>query len=414
MTILDPVKAQLFIKEFGQKKDEKQASQNGQRYRQNGPKTLFGQVTAAPKPLIYLNARLQISENNRAPDEFVIRHLQRHAEAKARGAAAGALAVKKEPGINREFPFKSLSCGLWDYTGDKGSSGLVFVRHTQEISTGVATFRERSVTLNFKPLDPSAATTEIEIPYSWMEGINIARKEEPSPAITFTLCCPPRIYQAISELELALRGLVIGGRSKKENFKRKRVLSAWATHGQFAGSCFVYRMDLLHAWHLDNAANLKKAPEIPKIVDWWTNVTDTDLFSRDLTALNYALAKVYTEFPFGLKFQMQRLAQNGILPPGKVSKLLSDVYHLFKRSGSDIAIRSIRKLASQIPFPGPDTTADEVSLHGLRRLLTGCERVAQREASEEKPKYNVELGLVYRYVRSRFRFPTSAYLLSTS
>ena len=413
MTILDPVKAQLFIKEYGKKRDENQTSQNGQRYRQNGQKPHFGQVMAAPKPLIYLNARLHIWENNRAPDEFVIRHLQRDAEAKALGAAVGAT-VKMEPGINREFPFKSVSCGLWDYTGGNGSGVLVFTRHTQEIRIGVATFRERAVTLRFKPPDLSSPTTEIEIPYSWVEGISIARKGEPSPAITFTLPYAPRIYHSDSEIELALSGLAIGGSPKKENFKRKRILSAWATHGQFAGSCFVYRIDLLHAWHLENAANLKKAPEIPRIVDWWTNVTDSNVFSRDSTALNYALAKLYPEFPFGLKFQMQRLAQNGYLPPGKVYKLLSDAHDLLKRSGSDIAIRSIRKLASKIPHPGPDTVADEVSLHGLRTLLADCERVAKREALEEKPKYNVELGLVYRYVCIRFPFPTSAFLLSTS
>ena len=85
-----------------------------------------------------------------------------------------------------------------------------------------------------------------------------------------------------------------------------------------------------------------------------------------------------------------------------VSKLLNDAYHLLKRSGPDIAIRSVRKLAVQIPLRGPDTSADKVSYQGLKMLLAECERVAKREALEERPKYHVELGLVYRYVKSHF------------
>ena len=106
-------------------------------------------------------------------------------------------------------------------------------------------------------------------------------------------------------------------------------------------------------------------------------------FATQMTALNNALTGTrYSNLPFELKFQIKKLAQNGILGPATVVELLAGVARLYERH-QDVATttQSVRTLLNQIPFPKPGVEASTFSLESLFELLLQNEESILREDS---------------------------------
>ena len=73
--------------------------------------------------------------------------------------------------------------------------------------------------------------------------------------------------------------------------------------------------------------------------------------------------------PFDARFQLQKFAQNGLLPPDKVIELLPYVSKCLTESDVTTVVPALRYLGSQLPFAGPDTDASETELQALESML---------------------------------------------
>ena len=88
-----------------------------------------------------------------------------------------------------------------------------------------------------------------------------------------------------------------------------------------------------------------------------------------MSYLNDALANTYATMPFDARFQLQKFAQNGILPPEKVIGLLPYVAKCLKENDVTTVAPALRYLGSQLPFAGPDSDALETELQTLEHML---------------------------------------------
>ncbi|KAK4694786.1 RNA-dependent RNA polymerase, partial [Lecanoromycetidae sp. Uapishka_2] len=131
---------------------------------------------------------------------------------------------------------------------------------------------------------------------------------------------------------------------------------------------------------------LKSFPAIPDSISWTTSTITKQSFAAQMTSLNSFLAGAkYSNLPFEIKFQIQRLAQNGILSPSRTSKILTVVARqLTLRSNVKIVARSIRSLCEQLPFAGPDTEASDLSLSTISEMLSQNQEFIEREESYSK------------------------------
>jgi hypothetical protein len=80
-----------------------------------------------------------------------------------------------------------------------------------------------------------------------------------------------------------------------------------------------------------------------------------------------------TGFPFTLRFQIQKLAQNNYLLPETVLSLIPEITRMMKRSSLSVCVGSLKKLFTQIPFAGPGTEADQLEVASIIELLQSNE-----------------------------------------
>lgn len=75
-----------------------------------------------------------------------------------------------------------------------------------------------------------------------------------------------------------------------------------------------------------------------------------DPFHLQMSGLNRVLnSNRYQKYPFELKFHLQRLAQNGYLPPHKVLQLMRAMTKTFLNPDTSALADAVYKLFGQIP-----------------------------------------------------------------
>lgn len=127
---------------------------------------------------------------------------------------------------------------------------------------------------------------------------------------------------------------------------------------------------------------LKGAREVPPSTTSNATVLAGLLFPLQMTQLNNALAgKKFERFSFGLKFQLQMLAQNGFLSPTTVVAFMDVVAGQSGGISEATTTTAIRRLQGQIPFAGPNTEAVELSLKTLSELLVQNQQAVAREST---------------------------------
>jgi hypothetical protein len=182
-------------------------------------------------------------------------------------------------------------------------------------------------------------------------------------------------------------------------------------HEGLAGSCLVYRITLLENRDIESLKSfLSKNHEIPASIQWATSVVLRYLpFMTEMDRLVTELSGQYKQLDFGIKFQVQRLAQNGYLAPFRVLDLLKPVSNIAARAGTTICVLAIRKLSTQIPFCGPATDARFLRAEHLIESLEANEAACIREEQYRRnlvAKHN-HIGLVHRVLVT----PAGIYLM---
>lgn len=357
ITILDTDKARQFLKIHGQT--------------ESGAKGF----ASVPVKLVHMGRPVNCSVSNKPPDEFLLRSLKREesdryakSQSKKPRIIPGRGDENSRPGHHnrRAFHISALQCGQWGYVG----ADLAFVTYSQEQKKGRMIFGPRSLLVKLWPQDPTSPLQQLEFPYSSVLSMTVGPSI--SPSITFSLAEAPKLFESLNTnanvLEVALQKLVI--RKGSQVFTRKRISALSKEHETVVSSCLCYRIMLSNTADTSGIRALRYFPEIPASIPWDTSTVSKTPFAAQITALHSALnSSRYSSLPFELKFQMQKLAQNGFLDPAKVVELLAVVSHHAKERDVSVVTQSVRTLCGQIPFAGPATEASDLSLKTLTRML---------------------------------------------
>ena len=364
ITILDVNKARQFLKVHGQ-------TEPGAK----GFASVQVKLYHMKRPI-----NCSVSKNN-PPDEFLLRSLKKEesdryaaSQSKKPKIVQGKVDENRRPGNRnrRAFDIDSLKCGQWSYVGDD----LVFVTYSQQPKKGRVIFGPRSLLIKLFPQGIHSSNQQVEITYSSVHSMTVGIQTYPS--ITFSLSESPKLFaNLIPDIPETLKSMFQKldiHKTKKDNTKnditRKRVTALSKEHEAVVSSCFCYRIMLSHAADVAGVRALRLIPEIPDSFIWETSEIMTTTFATQMSALNSALGgSRYGNLSFDLKFQMQKLAQNGYLSPVKVVELLAVVSRHVKERDVETVTQSLRTLQGRIPFAGPATEASDLSLETLTQIL---------------------------------------------
>lgn len=279
-------------------------------------------------------------QSNKPIDRLAVRSLEMERKTRIEKKKRPKKASKTDsPKHQRTFLSSALQCGTWDC-----------------LDTGFAlrpyyTLRQPAK-LVFKVMQiqyETGAADRLDIPYRSIESI-VWGPDAPAAgcAITITLREAPRCSQPVATFDLTDAG-------------RRRVPGLNEEHERISGSCLVYRIILAHeqdiTQRIHSLSQIHRLPPITRrLIRIVEGVHGIELFSfhRDFKRLTDSLSPRSASLPFSVRYQLQKLAQNGYLPIDRVLQLLPHVKKLFSRSGERTTLAIIRKLFRHIPWSSPD------------------------------------------------------------
>ncbi len=369
---------------------------------------------SVPVKLVHMGRSINCSVSNKSPDEFLLRSLKKDesdryaaSQSKKPRIVPGRGDENRGPGNHkrRAFDISSLKCGQWDYIG----ADPAFVTYSQERKKGRMIFGPRSLLIKIWPQDPTSPLQQVEFPYSSVHSMTVGPNKNPS--ITFSLAEAPRLFENLKTdvdiFQVALQKLAINKGSQE--FTRKRITALSKEHETVVSSCLCYRIMLSNSADIAGVRALRHISEIPDSVSWDTSAVMKTPFAAQMTGLHSALSgSTYGNLPFDLKYQMQKLAQNGSLSPAKVVELLAVVSRHAKDRDVRVVTQSVRTLYGQIPFAGPATEASDLSLETLTQML-----VDNQESLIRGETYVPDLADQYDHIASVHKAmvtPTGVYL----
>ncbi|KAG9237482.1 rna-dependent rna polymeras-like protein [Amylocarpus encephaloides] len=309
------------------------------------------------------------------------RHTNAH-HAIPRYAAINALPIS--------FKCDYMQCGVWATKGNE----VVFSPQKTWIGDATAAFKERVMILTM------ASGTRIDFRYT--STLEITTQDGSTPAVTFTMWEAPRFFQKILDDPAAemLRALSLNMNSAslpatygRKGPDRYRLPYLDDDHKDIAGCCLVYRMTLRKHQYSDTQVELDigglmetlgKVPGMPSILHQTTRVHNPpESWAEGLRGLLRYLSRPSHNLtlPFEVKFQIQRLAQDGYLSPFTVISLLPEFGAIACRSSVHVAISTLRKFARQIHYVRPGTDPVDLNLNSFTELLHECEVVAGNESA---------------------------------
>lgn len=331
--------------------------------------------------------RIQCVRSDEKLDRFLLKSLvEEDLEKSATVSQAPQSLVKKYRTVRRKFNIESLSCGRWAYD-DYGD--LIFATQFKEFRKGTMLFGSRALIIDLEPYYRKGLPVHrLEIPYTNIESFT--RGPVTNPTVTFSLLAPPRLFEELQPPENDKRGLNSkeqGSKAPKSGFKRKRIMALRSEHIPVVSSCLCYRVKLQQWAEVWALVDLQESPEIPKSISRDSlEVMKLDYLAQVNTLNSLLAGPEYPRFSFEVKFQFQRLAQNGYLSPGEVAELFQHTYPISARRFKDTAlIAALRKLSIELPFPGPQTQASALSIENLSSILTMFQEQASKDSAYIDP-----------------------------
>lgn len=332
-------------------------------------------------------------------DKFALQSLKMDKEARAEAAKmqvkSKEISSKKEP---RVLACTAISCGLWDYIGGEA----VFKPYFTLTESAKITFQSKSTVFR------TDTSRRLDIIYNSIEAVTW--EGLPTPAITFTLREAPRFFHSsyltfpepsgdyISPISKALASLELFDRIGPE---RNRMLGLSGEHNTIAGSCLVYRLSL--AKNIELSAQMKALSQIRGISSTTRRhigvSQPSESYDMEFNRLQKLLSPTSSSLPFAIKFQMQKLAQNGYLPASKVIALLPEIKNMASRSGKSISVNAIRKLILQIPYAGPDADYSYFQVDALVKVLrTNEETLIHGGLYHDNLKESDQVAVIHKVV----------------
>jgi len=202
------------------------------------------------------------------------------------------------------------------------------------------------------------------------------------------------------DIEETMENLNLGvpASSAQPQTKKSRVCNLGVQHSASAGSCLVYRLRLSNPADLTQISNfLKKTHGTPSHFSFTTTMRQVIKdYTEEMGKLENKL-QTATSIPWSIRFQLQRLATNGLLPPDKVSKLLSHIVTIIYSREESSIVEGIRRLFRSLPYPGPDqdeSTFKTATL--LETIKQYADEFAYHGSVYETAERHSQLALVHR------------------
>lgn len=326
--------------------------------------------------IYHMGKPINCSQSRSAPDEFVLRSLERdEAEKKAaKSRYQSKSSTRGSKRLQRVYNFSFVQCGYLDYSG----RDLGFVVQNQDSTMGSLTFGRRFAVVNLKSSTPHLPDRQMEITYQSVDSITLSQFKKPytneDSYITFTLAEAPKFFEKDVEKMILVNDLTSLGLQPlqgRQNAPTRHRTTALDPHHQAAVStCLCYRFHIQPA-DVQSILAMKGRAGYPDIVSWDIPLMAQTPLPIQMTQLNTILSTATdTILPFETKFQLQKLVQNGYLPPYKVNTLAVIVKHTMPEAERSTLAAAVRRLIFQIPFAGPGIEALELGQTTLRNLVT--------------------------------------------
>ena len=339
LTLTDAVKAQKFI-------DRWKPIPSTAIPRSDVLRRAQGPLCLAGRP-IYLSR----SKNN-PPEDLLLRYLEQKEIERLQRRPIPAV-----PTLQKTFAVSSMSCGSWSYS----SGHAVFINNFDIQRKGSITFGRSCLKAVLETPNLFGPTYDVEFDYSSLAGplyLPIG-----SAHLTFSVEFAPRLFK--SSITTTLQLFEVASNSHQ----KKRISNFGDDSHAAVSTCFVYRITLQHRSDVERIRELRKERHLPKLGSYRTaTITPTQSHKEHMDFFLNSLAR--EQMPYRLKYQLQMLAWNGVLPPDKVLQLFSEAQRLVKRSGIDQAAQGFRKLANEVKYISPEEDPTDFEADTLAKLVS--------------------------------------------
>ncbi|KAI0834233.1 RdRP-domain-containing protein [Hypoxylon sp. FL0890] len=367
------------------------------------------------------------SKNN--PDPFLLRSMLKTAEDLRIRDEDEQLPTRDKKVV---FEVRSFSCGHYEYP-----DGNFTYTTDMEWRTGgavdVAKFARDTLIITF---NYHGSSIRVEIPYRTIHEIIVA--ERPT-SFTLTLWEAPRFFQVIDsgntmllELGSLMSRMGISNRNTVQRNRLSQLPHVSGNHEAILGQSLVYRIEVSPSNFNSKLQNLKEKEKLtvsyfdfPHVLRGRTYMADGLKLFTDL------LDECYKEFPvhFDVLFQFQALVQNGYLLPQTVTDLLRRLCQMMRTarttgsssnkanesngnasglSGIDgtkkhaspsfpFSVGAVKKLFSQLPFPGPDIDASTFTPDEIWSYLKANENSIRQGTAKELISERIGQNLIMVY-----------------
>lgn len=346
----------------------------------------------SPKP--QFKARMKILDrpvfctiSNKEPDPLLLRCLTKAAEDRRK---TNDLPLSTE-NAKIVFQAKSLSCGLYNFVNDELSFSPEIDWH---FVTGYAKFVKKALIIEY---EDGNGGRRLEIPFRIVD--NIVATSRPTTALILTLWEAPRLFEKHADDLSALLSSFPNQRITSTKTRLKGLPSNVSSHEKIVGQALVYRICVspVEFYGLSNRLIQRDVISIIRH-DITIQPSHRQLSLRTgFELLNETVKKASQTVPFAVLFQIEALARNNYLPPWTVQNLLLKIYDRIqehKNSGLQtsglemsekllISAEAVRKLISQISFPGVESNSSDFDVEELWYWLEENEKEIQSGAYTE-------------------------------
>ncbi|KAJ4360687.1 uncharacterized protein N0V89_001254 [Didymosphaeria variabile] len=368
-THLAPLVKALYIKDWSCQKPRKKTFgsvtfllyTDGQKFLQGHgeqamPPGMFSKYQSKAR-LMILGKHVYCSLSKKSPDPFLLKCLTKSAEDRRAGSELPPSADQDDKIV---FRTQAFSCGIYQYV----DSQLVYSPEVEwKFAAGTAKFVKKALILEY---EDEFGRTRVEIPYRTVESIVATSRPA---ALVLTLWETPRLF-GTNEPDLAdlMAALLL---QKNTNTKRRLtgLPSHSSSHHKVVGQALVYRI-CVSPVDFYTLSNLLIQREVLSVIRHDLTVLPSHAhlsLKKGMELLNQTIQETSRAVPFAVMFQLEALARNAFLPPWTVQSLLWKINTRLEESLDPdmkyslekplVSAEAVRKLLSQIPFPGIDIDA---------------------------------------------------------
>lgn len=315
---------------------------------------------------IFMGGRaINFQKSREAVDPFVLQRIRR---AEKQSISGSKIFTKPSDDRSNTIMIESIECGFFDYPQ---SGQLVFHNCHKQYRSGSLVFGRKRLLIILNETKDNANRTRIQIEYASIYSISGHSRKNSNFVIN--VMNPPMFYQdtmANDSIEDDVSSAFgrLGLVTMEPQTSRSCHLGG--SHAAAVGSCPTYWINFKGPGDFKNALKrLREERSAPKPLHQEIPIYRKDFnFSQEMMLLNNILADS-VDVPFAVKFQLQMLAQNGILNPQKVRRLRDPVAEMLQELDTVQVAEGIRALKNVLDFAGPNCNGDSFTLEALVKLI---------------------------------------------